>query len=50
LEAAVTTRQNRTSTEFIPLSAALDHVAAREGALAQRLLVRALAEGLPARG
>jgi hypothetical protein len=50
LEAAVTTRQNRSSTEFLPLSAALAHVEAREGALAERLLMRALAEGVSARG
>jgi hypothetical protein len=38
------------STKFIPYPTALEHVEAREGALAQRLLMRALAEGLPARG
>jgi hypothetical protein len=45
------TRQS-SSTDFIPLPAALDHVAARERApaLAKRLLTRALADGLPARG
>ena len=38
------------STKFIALGAALEHVEAREGALAERLLTQALAEGLPARG
>jgi hypothetical protein len=48
LEAAVTHKAS--TTEFIALGTALDHVEAREGTLAERLLVRALAEGLPARG
>ena len=47
--AGTVTRQNP-STEFVALGAALDHIEAREGALAKRLLTRALAEGLPARG
>jgi hypothetical protein len=38
------------NTEFIRLPTALEHVEAREGALAKRLLVQALAAGLPARG
>jgi hypothetical protein len=38
------------STDFVPYALALDHVERREGAPAKRLLDRALAEGLPARG
>jgi hypothetical protein len=49
LEAAVTTRQNRSSTEFLPLSAALDHVAARERA-PKLALMRALAGKVRTRG
>jgi hypothetical protein len=43
------TRQSP-STDFISYPLALDHVERREGAAAKRLLDRALAEGLPARG
>jgi hypothetical protein len=47
------TRQSSTTTDFVSPLAALEHVAAHEGApaaLAQRLLVQALAKGLRARG
>jgi hypothetical protein len=49
LEAAPLTRQNPSSAEFIPLSTALDHVAAHERA-PKLALVRALAGKVRARG